>query len=77
MLDGFEELPLQGSNLIQLLGLFQGFSSIISTCIQNILSFSCDLSLSDAVCLFLWFTEYKANCSARGWYILQYIVYLK
>ena len=77
MLDGFEELPLQRNNLIQLLGLFQGFSSILSTCMQNILSFSCDLSLPDAVCLFLWFTEYEANCSARGWYILQYIVYLK
>ena len=66
MLERLEELPLQVSNLIPFLGLFQGFSSVLSTCMQNVLNLSCDLFLPDAVCLFLWFTEYKVNCLARG-----------
>ena len=33
MLDELEELALQTSNLIPLLGLFQEFSSILGTCV--------------------------------------------
>ena len=58
MLDRLEELPLQVSNLIRFLGLFQWFSSVLSICMSNALNLSCDLSLPDEVCLFLWFTEY-------------------
>ena len=51
--------------------------SILSIPMQKVLKSSCDLSLLDVVCLFLWFIEYKVNCLARGCYILKYISCLK
>ena len=46
MVDESEELALQVSNLILLLGLFQEFSTVLSTRIELILKLPCGLSLS-------------------------------
>ena len=45
MLDNLKELSLQKSHFIPLLGLFQAFSSVLSTLTQLALKLSCGLSL--------------------------------
>ena len=45
MLDNLKELSLQKSLFIPLLGLFQAFSSVLSTLTQLALKLSCGLSL--------------------------------
>ena len=60
MLDKLEELDLPASNLIQLLGLFQRFSSVPATFMLVAFKFFCVLSLSDVVSL-LWFPEHQYN----------------
>ena len=48
-MDEWEELDLLASNLIPLLGLFQGFCKVLGTFMQTVFEFSCDSSLSDMV----------------------------
>ena len=62
-MDEWEELDLLASNLIPLLGLFQGFCKVLGTFMQTVFEFSCDSSLSDMV-WFSWLRECRVNCLA-------------
>ena len=59
MMGKLEELALRVSHLIPFLGLFQEFSSVLSTLIKLVLDLLCRLSFPCMVCMFLCFTEQR------------------